>query len=88
MKKINNKSAEDNAGEMMLVKMNELPKLAHKFLKFISEKIGFCGETCFTAYIYYSVFVLKMKCNDESHIDCDWMNEWWEKEITSILTEV
>ena len=71
------KSAEENAGEMLRVPMNELPDVSVEFLNFISKKIGICLETCFTAYVYYSVFVLNMKCIDDSYIHSEWMNEWW-----------
>ena len=71
------KSAEENAGEMLRVPMNELPEVSVGFLRFISKKIGICLETCFTAYVYYSVAVLGLECENDSYIHSEWMREWW-----------
>lgn len=70
-------SAEQSAGEMLRIPINELPELASEFLTFVSKKIGICLETCFTAFVYYSVAVLELKCENSDYIHSEWMIDWW-----------
>lgn len=72
-------TAMDEAGLMMLQPMNQLPKAAIEFLRYMSSRVGFCGEVCVTAYAYYSQAVLNLPCDDPGYkIDPDALN--WFRE--------
>lgn len=60
-----NKLAVEEACKMLNIPMKNLPEPALEYLKYISSKVGFCGEVCLTAYAYYNQAVLNMKCEDD-----------------------
>ena len=62
---MNNNLAVEKAVKMLQLPMNKLPEAASKRLKKLSDEIGFCGETCITAYAYYNQAVLNLPCDDE-----------------------
>lgn len=54
------------AGKMFMgTPMNQLPKEALEFAKFMCSKVGMCGEVLLTAYAYYCQMVLGLKCKDD-----------------------
>jgi len=66
------KVAEVEAGKMMCIKQKDLPKEAREYLKYLSSRWGYCGETCITAFARYNQAVLKMRCKDDVYkIDAD-----------------
>ena len=74
------KLAVEEAGKMMMLPIKDLPALAHEFLQFLSKKVGFCGETCMTAFAAYNQVVLKMECEDNCYklTEPDLL-KWWEE---------
>ena len=58
----------DKAYEMMLIPIDDLPKEATEFLKYLSDKMGYCAEVCLTAFTYYNQAILNMPCNNEQYI--------------------
>ena len=76
---INSKCAVAEAVKMMRLPMKDLPELAMEFLKHLSNKVGYCMETCLTAYATYNQMVLKMECEDELYkITQPDLIQWWE----------
>ena len=71
------KTINDLAGEMMTTKMNELPPKAVEYVKKLSNKIGFCGETCVTAYFDYCQLELGMVTDDEQYVIDDQRKLWY-----------
>ena len=57
---------DEKVSELMLTKQTELPAKAFDYLKKLSNKIGFCGETCVTAFYDYCQLELKMRCKKDS----------------------
>jgi len=79
MKIANNKDAMRTAETMMGMPMNETPKLALEYLRYLSSKYGFCGETCITAWAHYAQEILGQKCNNESYLIDDEGIEWFKQ---------
>ena len=71
------KTINDLVGEMMTTKMNELPPKAVEYVKKLSNKIGFCGETCVTAYFDYCQLELGMVTDDEQYVIDDQRKLWY-----------
>ena len=72
------KNAVEEAVIMMQLPMKQLPELAVEFLHYLSKQVGFCGETCVTAYTSYNQMVLKMECEDELYkITQPDLLKWW-----------
>ena len=61
------KTCMDEVGIMMGTPMNKLPKPAQEYLRHFSNKVGFCGEVCVTAYAAYCQAVLGLPCDDEGY---------------------
>lgn len=79
-RKANNKKldAMKIAGEMMHTKMNETPTEAREYLRFLSQKYGFCGEVCVTAFAHYAQAMLGAECNDVAYMIDDEGKKWFK----------
>lgn len=75
---ISSNRAVEEAVKMLRIPMKDLPELAMEFLKHLSKQVGFCGETCITAYAGYNQMVLKMECEDDLYkITQPDLLQWW-----------
>jgi hypothetical protein len=63
--------------EMMGTKMNELPPKAVDFVKKLSSKVGFCGETCVTAFYDYCQLELGMTTDDDLYVVDEQRKLWY-----------
>ena len=73
------KDAAEKAAEMMRKTMGELPTLAIEYCRYLSKKVGYCMETCMTAYAHYCQAVLGMKCGNELYAIDDPGKRWFEE---------
>lgn len=57
--------AVDRAVEMMKIPMNELPKRAIGYAKFMCNKYMMCGEVLLTSWAHYAQAVEGLECDDD-----------------------
>ena len=60
---------DDKVRELMSTKQMDLPPKALEYVKLLSSKIGYCGETCVSAFFAYCQIELKMECDDGYKVD-------------------
>jgi hypothetical protein len=82
VKKKTKRDTMDVVSEMMMIPMNQLPQIAMEHLKYISSKIGFCGETCVTSYAAYCQAILKLPCKNKSYTIDEDSKEWFSSNRT------
>lgn len=63
-----NTKIDKKVSELMFTKQKDLPKDAIDFVKSLSAKVGYCGETCVTAFYDYCQIKLNMRCNNDYKI--------------------
>jgi len=78
MSKEEKKEINEVVSEMMKTKMNELPPKAVEYVRKLSSKIGFCGETCVTAYFDYCQLELGMITDDDQYVIDEERKLWYK----------
>jgi hypothetical protein len=71
---------DEMVSEMMETSWNDLPPKAVEYVKKLSSKIGFCGETCVTAFFDYCQLELGMTTDDDLY-EVDELRQLWYKEV-------
>jgi hypothetical protein len=77
----NKNLAVDEASKMMSIPMSQLPDIAKEYLKQLSSEVGFCGETCITAYAHYFQAIFNYPCNDSLYIIPTSAKKWFKENI-------
>lgn len=73
---------DEKVSEMMLTPMNKLPELAVQYLRYMSSRVGFCGEVCVTAFSYYCQAILQMKCKNKIDKITPEAKKWFDENKT------
>ena len=73
------KTIDSLVSEMMTTPMNQLPPKAMEYLKKLSSKVGFCGDTCVTAYYDYCQLELGMTTDDDLYIIDEQRKLWYNE---------
>lgn len=66
-RKTKKQDAMEVVGTMMSTPMKDINPIAMEYLKYLSSKMGFCGEVCVTAYAAYCQAILGLPCKDPSY---------------------
>lgn len=80
-------NAVNRAMELMTVPMKDLPPLAIEFMRLLSSEVGYCMETCITAYAAYAQCVENLPCDDYLYEAREKDKKWFKHKLEKMKND-
>ncbi len=59
----------------------DVPSKAHLYVKLLAREVGYCGETCITAFAHYAQAIEGLACTEDMYILTEDFKKIYAKEI-------